>query len=147
MTNYLVKPSLLPRLARATISLLAVAAWLLAANHCVVAGFLPKANTVSSEHAPCPAHKAPAPEKKSKDCDGSSCCKSLSAPLALAKNLVGYDLASFDACEFPGSATEAAGCQHEPAILALDTGPPDGLSFAESVLQRSILAHAPPVVA
>ena len=29
-------------------------------------------------------------------------------------------------------------------LLALNTGPPRSLSFAESVLQRSILAHAPP---
>jgi hypothetical protein len=28
--------------------------------------------------------------------------------------------------------------------FALDTGPPPSLSFAESILQRSILAHAPP---
>jgi hypothetical protein len=31
-------------------------------------------------------------------------------------------------------------------LLALDTGPPEVLSFSESVLQRSILAHAPPVL-
>ena len=30
------------------------------------------------------------------------------------------------------------------APLELDTGPPFADSFAESVLQRSILAHAPP---
>jgi hypothetical protein len=30
--------------------------------------------------------------------------------------------------------------------VSLDTGPPRSLSFAESVLQRSVLAHAPPVV-
>ena len=29
--------------------------------------------------------------------------------------------------------------------LELDTGPPFAGSFAESVLQRSVLAHAPPV--
>ena len=29
-------------------------------------------------------------------------------------------------------------------LLALDTGPPGALSFSESVLQRSLLAHAPP---
>ena len=29
-------------------------------------------------------------------------------------------------------------------LIALDTGPPRSLSFAESILQRSILAHAPP---
>ena len=31
------------------------------------------------------------------------------------------------------------------APLELDTGPPFVASFAESVLQRSVLAHAPPV--
>ncbi|MGH8094020.1 MAG: hypothetical protein ACREIF_11195 [Chthoniobacterales bacterium] len=29
----------------------------------------------------------------------------------------------------------------------LDTGPPGGRTFAESVLQRSLLAHAPPFLA
>jgi hypothetical protein len=28
--------------------------------------------------------------------------------------------------------------------LFLDTGPPDAHSFAELILQRSLLAHAPP---
>lgn len=31
------------------------------------------------------------------------------------------------------------------ATLEFDTGPPGARTFAESVLQRSILAHAPPV--
>jgi hypothetical protein len=30
------------------------------------------------------------------------------------------------------------------APLFLDTGPPDAHSFAELILQRSLLAHAPP---
>jgi hypothetical protein len=30
-------------------------------------------------------------------------------------------------------------------IQALDTGPPGYFSFAESVLQESMLSHAPPV--
>jgi hypothetical protein len=32
------------------------------------------------------------------------------------------------------------------ALLAryLDTGPPEGITFAEMVLQRSLLTHAPP---
>jgi hypothetical protein len=33
---------------------------------------------------------------------------------------------------------------HWPQSFELDTGPPFSGSFAESVLQRSILAHAPP---
>jgi hypothetical protein len=33
------------------------------------------------------------------------------------------------------------------APLLLDTGPPDAHSFAELILQRSLLAHAPPFLA
>jgi hypothetical protein len=32
------------------------------------------------------------------------------------------------------------------ACATLDTGPPGSISFAELILQRSILAHAPPVL-
>jgi len=31
-----------------------------------------------------------------------------------------------------------------PAPLFLDTGPPEARTFAELILQRSLLAHAPP---
>ena len=34
-----------------------------------------------------------------------------------------------------------------PAPLLLDTGPPGAHSFAELILQRSLLAHAPPFLA
>ena len=33
------------------------------------------------------------------------------------------------------------------ASLSLDTGPPGARTFAELILQRSLLAHAPPIVA
>jgi hypothetical protein len=32
------------------------------------------------------------------------------------------------------------------APLLLDTGPPGAFSFAELILQQSLLAHAPPVL-
>jgi hypothetical protein len=44
------------------------------------------------------------------------------------------------ACFFP----RVAQLDFEPLFLPLDTGPPGLRSFAESVLQRSVLAHAPP---
>ena len=135
------------RSARASVALLAIAAWLLAANHCVVAGLLPRAAAPSSEHEQCPGHKAPKKDQKSGECDGSSCCKSLSAPLALAKNLVGYDLAIFTTAAMSAEETALAPAPGAEVILELDTGPPGSNSFAESVLQRSILAHAPPFLA
>jgi hypothetical protein len=140
------QPPLL-RTARATLALVAIAAWLLAANHCVVAGLLPRTSAPSGERQECPAHKAPAKEQKSSDCDGSSCCKSLSAPLALAKILAGYNLAIFATADYATSTPAAVLASRAPIVLELDTGPPDSSSFAESVLQRSILAHAPPSLA
>ena len=135
------------RTARASFALLAIAAWLFAANHCVVAGLTPKAPASSAQHEQCPGHKAPTEEQKNGECDGSSCCKSLSAPLALAKNLVGYDLAIFVKAANSPERTVGAPRARAEVILELDTGPPGSISFAESVLQRSLLAHAPPVLA
>lgn len=139
------KHSPITRAARAAISLLAIAAWLVAANHCVVAGLLPKQPVPSAEQEHCPGHKAPADEQKSGDCGDASCCKSLSAPIALAKNLVGYDLGIFAAIGYLANECNALVGQHDAPISELDTGPPGADSFAESVLQRSLLAHAPPV--
>lgn len=138
---------LLSRTARATLSAIVALCWLLAANHCVVAGLLPRAAAPAGEHQECPGHPAPKDDGQSRDCDGSGCCKALSAPVALSKNLVGYDLAIFGTSEFPLTQLAAAPQMRAGLILELDTGPPDASSFAESVLQRSILAHAPPSVA
>jgi hypothetical protein len=40
-----------------------------------------------------------------------------------------------------------ANWQSATSPLSLDTGPPGARSFAELILQRSVLAHAPPVSA
>jgi hypothetical protein len=57
-----------------------------------------------------------------------------------------------DDANFPGSDlcfeefAFSALSRNTPAPLLLDTGPPDALSFAELILQRSLLAHAPPIL-
>jgi hypothetical protein len=145
VTNYLVKQSPITRAARAMLSLLAVVAWLHAANHCAVAGMLSAAANASSEQEPsCPNHKPPAEDEKSDGCDASSCCKSLAAPVALAKLAPSYEFLSFVPVDFPAAAGCEPGEQHLASIAEIDTGPPDRFSFAEAVLQRSLLAHAPP---
>lgn len=133
------------RVARVTISLLAITAWLFAANHCIVAELLPQTPVPSAEHEHCPGHPAPVGEQKSNGCDGSSCCKSLSAPLALSKTVVQFDMLSFATKDYPAASSIDLGELHLALIAEVDTGPPRSTSFAESVLQRSILAHAPPV--
>ena len=137
------------RLLSATVSLVALFAWLIASNHCAVAGLIPSAQEASAAHSHCGGPgETPAPEDKERDCDGSKCCKSLSAPgLALAKNTVGYESTSFVAGDYPDFEQSMLGAEHGAATTELDTGPPRASSFAESVLQRNILAHAPPVFA
>ncbi len=135
---------LLIRSARAAFALLAIAAWLVATNHCALADLTAPA---AAEHEQCPGHKTPADEQKEGECDGSSCCKGLSAPLAQAKNLGGSDLTSFLRCSYPPRCLHIVPPHRAAVVLELDTGPPAASSFAESVLQRSLLAHAPPISA
>ena len=88
------------------------------------------------------------PAKDKKPASDMVCCKLLRATLAKTTNGTGYDASVFVWQQYflavPFSADDL-----QPASLPeeLDTGPPFFLSFAESVLQRSVLAHAPPVLA
>ena len=128
-------------------SLVVVAAWFVASNHCALANVAPKPVQASGEHSHCgAAEDAPAGEEKGgRDCDGSKCCKSLSvSSLAFAKNVVSYDSGLVATKDYPGEVCASLGTDHDAPICELDTGPPVTASFAESVLQRSILAHAPP---
>ena len=143
MTNYPVKQPLLSRPTRAALSLIALFAWLHAANHCAVASLLQGAALPAAEEQSCPGHKSTPQEQKGDGCDANSCCKSFAAPL-LTKVVATYDALSFLATDFGQAMTFDLGEQHLALIAEIDTGPPDHVSFAESVLQRSLLAHAPP---
>ncbi len=145
VTNYLVKQRPLPRLLGTTITLLTVIAWFLAANHCAVANLIAPLSEASSCNEHCRGSSdAPADKQEPNDCDGLNCCKSLSAPASFVKKLVGYDKAFYTLKDYVVSEIVFAGEQHDASISELDTGPPAAHCFAESVLQRSLLAHAPP---
>ena len=139
------KQPLRTRLFSATFSLVALAAWLLASNHCALAAFMPVAeDAVATSHCHS-SSETPAPENKERECDGSKCCKSLSVPsLAFAKDVVHYDASLFMAADYLAFEQRVPRSEHAAPIAEIDTGPPRSDSFAESVLQRSILAHAPP---
>jgi hypothetical protein len=122
--------------------LLTITAWIFLSNHCALAL---SGTVVDSDSATggCPMHSAPAKERPAANLP---CCKELRAVgtqmvksvAAVAKELVGsrdYDAENF----LPPPRVSIA-------PFALDTGPPGAFSFAELVLQRSFLAHAPPVV-
>jgi hypothetical protein len=89
----------------------------------------------------CPMHSAPA---KKKPATKIPCCKEVRA--IVVKCVQARPVAA----RVIGLHDYAAEIFREPAnvtveIEALDTGPPGCFSFAESVLQESMLSHAPPV--
>jgi hypothetical protein len=118
---------------------LTITAWLLLSNHCALglSGALVEAD---SELGACPMHSAPAKEKPVANLP---CCKELRAlashagkSVAAVAHLVGVRDFVTGIFVMPPRLTAR--------VLVLETGPPHSLSFAESILQRSILAHAPP---
>ena len=126
-------------ISRWTTVLFTIGAWLVLSNHCALG--LGESAKADSESSGCPMHSAPAKGNPAKNIP---CCKDLRAVAshaakdlaAVANQLVG--VREYVAVVLLTSPRVAA------QLLASDTGPPHSLSFAESILQRSILAHAPP---
>jgi hypothetical protein len=129
------------RALRSVIVLLALAAWFGLSNHCALAV---TAGSPQAEEAgeSCPMHSAP---EKKKPAAKTPCCKEVRAVVAKSLSKV---------LTFTGRSATRAQYAWElvtrpptasAVVHGLDTGPPGFLSFAESVLQESMLAHAPPV--
>jgi hypothetical protein len=121
--------------------LIAIVAWLSLSNHCALGLTFPVAEPAASADSGCPMH--PSPVKK-KPAANLPCCKDIRA--VLAKNVT----VATPGLRLIGShayATEIFPPVHRISsdIENLDTGPPGCFSFAESVLQESMLSHAPPV--
>lgn len=129
---------------RFLIVIITAVAWFFISNHCVLAEFKAAPKAAASYHQDCCGDQSPG---KSKSESGSECCKTLHATLVVAKKLVGYDTSQF-ALQFYFVAPELLLNDSKASVRGteFDTGPPFAKTFAESVLQRSILAHAPPVI-
>jgi len=120
--------------------LVTIGAWLLLSNHCLLGAVVSPAQSASEITDGCPMH--PSPGKK-KAASKNPCCKDVRAIVAkwVAANPAGLRLI--------GQRDYATDIFARPMRIAieihgLDTGPPDCFSFAESVLQESMLSHAPP---
>ena len=132
-----------------TVALVAVS-WLAVSNHCALglaAIETHSSDAVSAQAHDCCASGVPGQPKPAKD-PATPCCKTLPAlsvsPAKSIETTVTFSIGGPLACSTPAIAAPRI------ALLAcrfLDTGPPGGESFAESVLQRSLLAHAPPFLA
>lgn len=91
----------------------------------------------------CPMHSKPA----KKDSADQQCCKTLRAiGSAVVKNVAGAQHV-VGTVAYSDAVVLSLQARNQCALFAVDTGPPRARSFAELILQRSILAHAPPVTA
>jgi len=125
---------------RCAVVAVAICSWIAVTNHCAfaaVSGENDKAETG------CPFHSKPAKQKEQSS--QVQCCKVLRAVvLAKTKDWARND-AKFCDANFPVLAGAfVVYSSRAVAPLLLDTGPPGSFSFAELILQRSLLAHAPP---
>lgn len=123
--------------------MLTMVAWVAISNHCALAAMEgPAKMPMPSCHETAPAKHSPA---KHDEKSGVECCKVLRATfLTFSANLAACDLATFSQHDYAVGLISAADQPRLTRIIEWDTGPPGAGSFAESVLQRSILAHAPP---
>lgn len=133
------------RLVRLPIVAFGFAAWLAISNHCAIgavkgAGKMPMARC----HSDSPGNQSPAKHNQ----EGAvECCKVLRATLLTPSSSLaaGPDTFTFSAHDYVISLISAEDELRPTPVIEWDTGPPGAKSFAESVLQRSILAHAPPL--
>ena len=130
--------------ARGAIVAVAICSWFAISNHCAFAALATKTDSVQAE---CPFHSKPA--KQEQPSTGAQCCKILRAVAPVATKSWTRDDAKFSEANryYDERALITAYSQTTVAPLFLDTGPPDARSFAELILQRSLVAHAPPSLA
>jgi hypothetical protein len=122
-----------------------MAAWFAISNHCALGATPPQTAPNAPAADGCPFHAKHSNPAKPKPSSDLPCCKILRAVVAKpARNLArpAFDLVVSDLVfhEF----TVFVPARIPFVSLSQDTGPPGVRSFAELILQRSILAHAPP---
>jgi hypothetical protein len=130
----------------ATVTLAAIS-WLAISNHCALGlAAIESHGSEMLEKHDCCAGQMPAKPKPAKGVN-TPCCKTLRATSAIAKAWRAGDVTLTGASvDFPPAILNELRVRNT-ARHSLGTGPPGAGSFAESVLQRSILAHAPPFLA
>ena len=129
-------------LVRCTAVAIAICSWIAVSNHCAFAAVATEINTAQTE---CPFHSKPAKQKE--QFPQVQCCKVLRAVVLAKTKAWARNDAKFVDANFPVQASAFVAYSRVVAPLLLDTGPPGAFSFAEFVLQQSLLAHAPPLVA
>lgn len=125
-----------------------LAAWFAVSNHCALA-LLEHGSTaavLAQVHQCCADRSAGEGEPPAPVRAPGVCCKSLRVlPLEAAAKLANPPgLIALFAIEWIGF-VGSGGTEPEAVEVRSGTGPPRGPSFAETVLQRSLPSHAPPI--
>jgi hypothetical protein len=118
---------------------IAICSWFAISNHCAFAAVATKTDSVRTE---CPFHSKPAQQKH--EPSQLQCCKILHAVVFAQTKSWARDDTKFSDVDLTVEQFIIFTAGHNSAPLLLDTGPPGKTSFAELILQRSLLAHAPP---
>ena len=117
-------------------------AWLVASNHCAIGLMKPPAGNAAA-HSACHSCKSEPMKPQPASGGDRECCRALQGlPADVAQVDMKYDTSLFTLLDF--AVTALFSPSTPPAVRALATGPPPSISFAELILQRSLLAHAPP---
>ncbi|MDR3403744.1 MAG: hypothetical protein P4L99_14695 [Chthoniobacter sp.] len=118
--------------------------WLVVTNHCAL-GMLQSALGASAEHAHC--HAAKTDSGKKAPADGMrECCRAIKASLA-SETVVKFAPAQIQFQSYAILAALLTPVASPAPDVFRDHGPPRASSFAEIVWQRSLLSHAPPILA
>ena len=125
------------------VAVIAICSWIAVSNHCAFAAV---AREIDKSQTDCPFHSKPTKQKKQSS--QVQCCKVLRAVFFAETKHWARDGAKFCDANFPVQARIfVVYPSRAVATLLLDTGPPGAFSFAELILQQSLLAHAPPLLA
>jgi len=125
------------------IVLFVIFSWIATSNHCA---FGAVATQAEASPTTCPFHSKPAKQKEQST--DVQCCKILRAVVSTASKSWMRDDTSFSDVDLYFEKLALIATSRNASLpLLLDTGPPGARSFAELILQRSILAHAPPRLA
>ena len=139
----LVVNSLRRQIVRLPVVALGALAWLAISNHCAIAAMEMAAKPEGVPHCHSAPTEKPVPTKRGQS--AVECCKILRATLLTpSKKVAAFDQWNFTLQKYVIALVSLSLPLVVHLPLELDTGPPFAVSFAESVLHRSLLAHAPP---
>ena len=119
---------------------IAICSWIAVTNHCAFAAVAAENDKPQTE---CPFHSKPAKQKGQSS--QVQCCRVLRAVVFAKTKDWARDDAKFSAAVFFIEQNASFALSLRSLVpMELDTGPPKSRSFAEQILQRSLLANAPP---